>query len=406
MIEIPYPENELKRLHALESYGLMDSGSDPDFDSIALIASTICGIPMALITFIDDKRQYFKSHVGTELTENLRELSFCTHAIASADDIMIVEDARQDLRFANNPVVTGPTNVVFYAGVPLINENGFALGTICVLDQKTHKLNGSQVAALQSLAKQVIDKIELKKKVATLELANRELLNANTLIQKFASMAAHDIKNPLSSVSLTSQLIRKIAINNSDERLAKLADLNISSAKSLLSLVDEMLDYSKSPERLFARKQRINVAALFERINNLTNIPDSVKVDYSTSLSEIVFPSIAVEQIMLNLLSNAIRYNDKEYGQISISLSHDVDHYILKVADNGMGIAEEHHELIFHPDTTLANQDRFGAKSTGIGLSTVKNLVNALNGSIYLESVLGAGTTFTINLRKMIERED
>jgi len=126
-------ENEAGRLLALQSYHIFETAEEKDFDDLAALASAICEIPIALITFIDDKRQWFKSHHGTEFTENQRELSFCTHAIASSDDSMIVPDASKDERFIHNPIVTGEPKINFYAGVPLINEDGYALGTMCVL---------------------------------------------------------------------------------------------------------------------------------------------------------------------------------------------------------------------------------------------------------------------------------
>jgi signal transduction histidine kinase len=395
-----YLQNEIDRVNVLTDYGLMDSGKDPDFDAIAEIASGICGIPIALITFIDESRQYFKSHIGTDFTENLRESSFCTYAIDSTEEIMIVEDARKDSRFANNPLVTGPTKVVFYAGVPLVNEQGYALGTICVLDQKTHTLSSAQIQALKSLAEQIVDKIELKRKVTSLELANEELLNANVLIQKFASMAAHDIKNPLSSILLTTELLRKSALTNNDARALRLTEVNISSTKSLISLVEEMLEYSRAPELLFARKQKINVASLFERIKTLTVIPDNFVINFQSIPAEIYFSLIAIEQILLNLLSNAIRYNEKQQGIVQVELSEDSAYYVLSVTDNGNGIAEENFEKIFETNFTLHSNDQFGAKSNGIGLSTVKNLVTTLKGTITVESVLSRGSTFLVQLPK------
>jgi signal transduction histidine kinase len=353
-----------------------------------------------LITFIDEKRQYFKSHLGTDFTENARERSFCTHAIASSEEIMVVKDARLDERFANNPMVTGPTKLVFYAGVPLINEDGFALGTICVLDQKSHHLTDPQLQALKSLAKQVVDKIELKRKVTHLEHKNDELAKANILIQKFASMAAHDIKNPLSSILLTSQLLSKSALTNKDERAVKLLEMNIASSKALLLLVDDMLEYSRSPELLFARKQKVTVSELFERIKKLSVIPENFQVEFSSNLVEIHFPSIAVEQILLNLLSNAIRYNNKATGIVNIEIAEDALHYILKVEDNGKGIAAEYHEKIFNANFTLQDKDRSGTPSNGIGLSTVKNLVDSLKGNIKLNSLIDKGCTFILNLPK------
>ena len=399
MTVFPYPGNEDDRLVALQSYDLFDTGKERDFDAIASIASAICQSPISLITFIDDKRQWFKSHIGTDLNENTRELSFCTHTIASSDDITIVPDATVDKRFADNPVVT-EAKVTFYAGVPLINEDGFALGTLCVLDQKTHNLSDEQIDALKSLAKQVVDKIELRRKVKTLETTNQELLNSNVLIQKFASMAAHDIKNPLSSILLTSQALKKRHEQLQDDGCIRLVNMNISSTKSLLGLVDEMLAYSKAPSLLLAKKQRFDLNDVLQRVVELLSLPDNVNFLFPAKGHEIVVSLIAFEQIMLNLISNAIRYNDKEQGSISVRFSDDDEFYKFEIEDNGIGISPDYHEKIFANNFTLKISDRYDQKGSGIGLSTVKDLVTALNGKIYLQSEVGKGTTFIFTLRK------
>jgi len=400
MLNYLYPTNEKERLASLAGYQLMDSGEDIEFDEIAAIASAICGIPISLITFIDENRQWFKSHIGTDFTENLRELSFCTHAIGAGEDIMIVEDARLDERFSHNPMVTGPTKLVYYAGVPLINEEGYALGTICVLDQKKHTLSDQQIAALKSLGRQVVDKIELKRKVVKLQQANQELTNSNLLIQKFASMAAHDIKNPLTNMLLTSQLLKKGMEKNEDERSLRLIEVNISSTNALLSLVDQMLDYSRSPSQLIAKKQKIRLNVLFERISTLLTTPENFAIEFHSQLDEIHYSSIALEQILLNLISNAIRYNDKTAGWVKVIFSEDEKFYQLKVEDNGIGIPEEYHQKIFDNNFTLEIADRYEKKGTGIGLSTVKDLLNALQGNISLNSTPGRGTAFLLELKK------
>src|SRR6201996_2525398 len=276
--ELPVPENEAERLVALQSYDIIDSGEEKDFDAIAAIASAICGTPISLITFIDDKRQWFKSHIGTDLTENFRDLSFCTYAIAAPDEVMIVPDALQDERFATNPVVT-EANVTFYAGVPLVNEDGYALGTLCVLDQLPHDFSQGQIDALKALAKQVVDKIELQRKVSLLEKTNQELINANVLIQKFASMAAHDIKNPLSSIKLTSQALGTRQEILQSESCLRLVNMNVSATDNLLLLVDEMMAYSKDPSLLLKKKQDFELNSLIQKIISLLVVPDSIKIE-------------------------------------------------------------------------------------------------------------------------------
>ena len=395
----PVPENEAERLIALQSYNIIDSGEEKDFDAIASIASAICQTPISLITFIDEKRQWFKSHIGTALTENYRDLSFCTHTIAGPDEIMIVPDALQDERFVGNPVVT-EAKVTFYAGVPLINEDGFALGTLCVLDQKPHDFSGEQVDALKALAKQVVDKIELRRKVSSLEKTNQELINANVLIQKFASMAAHDIKNPLSSIKLTSQALKLRHEKLQDESCLRLVNLNISATDSLLVLVDEMLAYSKNPALLLERKQEFDLNGLISKVLALLRVPDTIRIELPIGRHSLFFSLIAFEQILINLLSNAIRYNDKIEGHIKISFTEDDGFYYLGVEDNGTGIPEEFHDKIFQNNFTLKIKDRFNNRGSGIGLSTVKDLIYLLNSTISVKSNVGKGSTFFVKLKK------
>ena len=208
MLEYPLPLNETERIDALRSYHAADLTEKKDFDELTTLASAICQTPVALITLIYDKKQTFISHKGTEIKETDREVAFCAHAIASSDDIMVVNDATKDERFADNPMVTGDFNVRFYAGVPLINEDGYALGSLCVIDHQKKELSEHQTSALKILAKQVVDKLELRRKMIALEKTNQELRDANVFIQKFASMAAHDIKNPLSTILLTSRALK------------------------------------------------------------------------------------------------------------------------------------------------------------------------------------------------------
>jgi len=400
MLSNPLPANEADRLAALRSYDIFDTGEEKDFDALTSLASAICQIPVALITFIDEKRQWFKSHHGTEYTENLRELSFCTHAIASGDEIMVVPDARRDERFANNPMVTGPTKIAFYAGVPLVNEDGYALGTLCVLDQESHSLSTQQLDALKTLAKQVVDKVELRRKISSLEKTNQQLLNSNVLIQKFASMAAHDIKNPLSSIMLTSQALRHRHEKLNDEGCIRLIDLNISSSQTLLSLVDEMLAYSQTPSLLLAKKHQFDFNSTLRKIIVLINVPENVRIVLPEGKHEINMSVIAFEQIMINLLTNAIRYNDKENAVIQLSVQEDDGFYNFEVEDNGIGIAELYHEKIFASNFTLKIKDRYNKKGSGIGLSTVNDLVKALNGSIHVKSIPGEGSTFFVRIKK------
>lgn len=397
---IPIPENEEERLLALQSYNILDTAEEEDFDELTTLASAICQTPIALISLVDDKRQWFKSHPGIPQTETPKELSFCAHAIVAADDIMVVNDARKDERFADNPLVTGDTKVIFYAGVPLVNEDGFALGSLCVIDHEHKELNDVQVNALKIIAKQVINKLELRKKAIKLEKINQDLRDANVFIQKFASMAAHDIKNPLTSISLTSQALKVRMQKLQDEGCERLIDLNITATQRLMVLLDEMLAYSKSPSLLLTKKQEVSLNTLLNQVISMIAVPDGFTINIPDESPTLNLTVVAFEQIFGNLINNAIRYNDKENGQINIRFTHDDDYYRFEVEDNGIGIAKQYHEKIFSNNFTLKITDRYNQKGSGIGLSTVKELVKALNGSIHVHSAVGEGATFFIAIKK------
>ena len=396
----PLSLNEDERLASLRSYNILDTAAEKDFDELTTLASVICQTPIALISLVDTERQWFKSHIGLSASETPIEQSFCAHAIVSYNEIMIVDDARKDDRFADNPLVTGNPKIVFYAGVPLINEEGFALGTLCVIDQKKKHLSEEQTTALKVLAKQVVDKLELRRKITDLQIANQELRDANVFIQKFASTAAHDIKNPLSSVLLTSQALKIRLQKLQDEGCSRLIDLNITSTTRLIGLLDEMLDYSKDPSLLLAKKFEIDLKQAIKKVISMINIPDNVEIILPDTNPKLALSIVAFEQIFINLISNAIRYNDKNQTIIAIRFAEDDKYYKFEVEDNGIGIAEAYHEKIFSNSFTLKITDRYNKKGTGIGLATVKDLVKALKGNIYVKSTQGIGTTFFVSIKK------
>lgn len=159
----PQLPEETNRLEALKSYDILDSLPEQEYEDITLLASQICQTKIALISLVDGHRQWFKSNRGLDIRETDRELSFCSHAIATPLETMVVADARTDERFATNPLVTGDPHVVFYAGVPLVDSDGYALGSLCVIDQSARQLSQAQLAALQALSRQVMTLLELRK---------------------------------------------------------------------------------------------------------------------------------------------------------------------------------------------------------------------------------------------------
>ncbi|BCS35354.1 hypothetical protein TBR22_A45810 [Luteitalea sp. TBR-22] len=172
----PLPENEQARLEALRRYGVLDTAPEETFDRFTRLASSILGTPIALISLIDESRQWFKSELGLGVRHTPRDQAFCAHTILG-DDVLVVPDATADERFAANPLVTGSPDIRFYAGAPLTTPDGYRLGTLCVIDRKAHVdgLTPYQQQQLRDLAALVVDQLELRRSTAELE-ANRKQL--------------------------------------------------------------------------------------------------------------------------------------------------------------------------------------------------------------------------------------
>lgn len=163
----PTPENEAARLEALRRYRVLDTAPERVYDDIVELASFICQCPIALVSLVDGERQWFKSKVGLDASETTREVSFCAHAIIDGQ-MLVVEDATADKRFADNPLVTGDMHLRFYAGAPLMTADGFGLGSLCVIDSQPRQLNNEQIAALAKLSRTVVEVLELRRVSAQL----------------------------------------------------------------------------------------------------------------------------------------------------------------------------------------------------------------------------------------------
>lgn len=392
------PLNELDRLQALKSYSILDTLPEEDWDSITKLAAYICQTPISLISLTDEKRQWFKSNFGLPVREIPREYAFCAHAINTPDEPMIVFDLRKDERFADNPLVINAPNAAFYAGIPLVDSQGYVLGTLCAIDNKVRELNEQQLIALKCLSQQVIKLFELRKRNLELERTKKELKITNQNLKQFAEVTAHDIKAPLNNIiGLTNILQESISHENLEDAKNYINYIS-SSTTNLKALVDKILLYSKDAESLQNNSKLIKLDKLIRGVVDMVNLEKKHQITYPETSIELNINQVAFEQIMLNLLVNSIKYNNKAKVVIKVDFSEDENFYYFSVHDNGVGIAEEDIKKIFDLFHTIKHDNI--EQGNGIGLATVKRLIRSQDGDISVGSKVGEGSTFKFSLKK------
>ena len=390
-------ENEEERIKELVSYSILDSLPEEDYDNLTELASKICGTPISLVTLLDDKRQWFKSHHGLAISETPKEFAFCAHAILDPSNVFVVEDARQDERFKDNPLVLGEPHVIFYAGVPLNSSRGFPMGTLCVIDNKPKKLEKDQIDALKILSKQVVNLLELRKSKAHLEAAMESVKTRNKDLAQFNYITSHDLQEPLRSISNYSAYLTKKYAHQLDDTGKKSLNFISAAAQRMRTLIKGVLDYSQIG--LKGEIKWIDCNQVLKDIQEDISLQiqeSEAQVDVN-SLPMIQGREVEIRMLFQNLISNALKFRKSgDPCRIRVSAEKEKGMWIFAIQDNGIGIAEHHQERIFKIFQRLHTDDKY--EGTGIGLSNCQKIVETHQGEIWLQSVLNQGTTFFFSI--------
>ncbi|CAN5762487.1 ATP-binding protein [soil metagenome] len=436
---------ESERLKQLKSYNILDTITEKDYEEITFMASIICDVPIALISFVDKDRQWFKSHKGLSVTETLREYSFCSRALDQPTDSFIVEDSRLDDRFKDNPYVTGSPNIVFYAGIPLINELGYGLGTVCVIDNKPRVLTDQQLTGLKILSNQVMNLLQLRKtnedliiakqqleiqnkilddngkelvemvenlvssRVEEVAAQNIELEKMNKELQAFTFISNHDLQEPLRKIQSFVSLISEREAKKLSPKGQEYLLIITKAAERMRALIRDLLAYSRVTE----------TKMIFEE-TSLQNVVNEIKFDLKAEIAE-KYIHIAVmqdcnlkvipfqfQQLIYNLISNSIKFSRpdvqsfiKIYCELNTGAHFDNNkllatekYFCINVIDNGIGFNNEYNEKIFEPFQRLHPKQT--QKGTGIGLTIVKKIVENHKGIISAHSDENSETSFKI----------
>lgn len=394
MIEAPLAKDEAERLKALFEYHVLDTETEDAYDELTELAARIMDVPIALVSLIDETRQWFKSHHGLDADHTPRKVAFCSHAILQ-EDAFVVSDATKDERFVDNPLVTGEPRVIFYAGIPLKTNAGHNLGTLCAIDNKPRQVSEEQIASLKIVAKQVMTQLELRKNIrAKDELfeAQSKLIDRvnqqNDELADFSYQASHDLKAPILSIRGLADFIKLDLGNGNTDEAAKNAERIAKQTHNLEHLINDTLSLSKSG-LLIAQEDKFDLSEMLDEVfERHQALADSSNVELSKHVSETIIlacQKVRYEQILDNLVSNAIKYYDenKTKHHVNVSLSKDINELKIRVEDNGIGIPQDKQQEIFKAFRRLDPSKSFGS---GLGLAILKKHLLHLDGKISVES--------------------
>ena len=372
MEEASLPNNEKERLKNLESYEILDTVPEHEYDSLLRIAGMITGMPIVLMSLIDSKRQFFKSKIGLEISETPKEYSFCSHALNTPNEMFIVTDSRMDLRFHDNPLVTGEPHVIFYAGMPLVSSEGYPLGTLCVIDNKPNELDQDKKDALVALASQVVRLLDLRKKNKLLTEAQVAIAFHAQQMEEFAYIASHDFKQPLRMINSFMNLLEKNYGHQLDSKALKYIRFAQEGSFKINKLVDELLNYANIGIGS-ELKGKVNMNELVKEIielNDPTLIGEKGVITF-TELPIIDSFIVPLKIVVRNLISNSIKYSNKQ-RQLKILLrSNEMEsHWQFEVQDNGIGIPKSELISVFDTFKRLGNGDEI--EGSGFGLAICK----------------------------------
>lgn len=418
------PPNETKRLEALHRYEMLDTEPEPSFDDLAALAAHVCGTPAAMVSLVDERRQWFKARVGIDLAETCREHAFCAHAILTPDPL-IVPDASKDARFHDNPLVTAAPGIRFYAGVPLVTPESVALGTLCVVDVAPRSLSQRETDALAALARQVVALIQtrrlhsalneqnqklseevslrrksehaLKLRSHELEIAQREAAEAVQSRTRFLANVSHEIRTPLNGVVGMTDLLLGTTLTNEQVEYCKTLRF---STEGLLSVVNDILDFSNlGADRLVLTSTEFDLAETVDDALNLVSdaarskelrinafvdwdLPDKVEGD-----------RLRLRQILVNVVGNAVKFTADGEVRVNVTLGEERDGRT-RIHFKVRGIGEHQRPRIFQAFSQVdeSSSRRFGG--TGLGLAISQRLVEKMEGEIGFESEPGRGSAF------------
>ena len=386
MEEARLSDDEPLRLQNLYSYRILDTAPDDAFEEIANLAADICDAPIALVSLVSDTRQWFKVHVGLDVEETARSVSFCAHAILQ-DDLFIVSDTLKDPRFADNPLVTGPPHIRFYAGAPLHTDEGYNVGTLCIIDLQPRELTPIQRKALSVLRHHVLTLMKIRRQ-------NMELRGLNNELTSIGAVVSHDLVAPMRRILGFSRILKEdhaVDLGKDGEEVVDRVQAAARNMKERVESLSALFNVSRSPLYL----TKLNLSELAEKVLLELKATDPVRhLEYRIEPDLFVYSDARVLRILLEkLLENAWKFTaNNSLTRIEIGREEKDGRTLFYVRDNGTGFDMSGARRLFVPFQRLHSEKQF--KGAGVGLAVVQRILNRHGGEIFCESTRDEGTTF------------
>lgn len=400
-------KQEEDRLNALKQYQILDTLPEQEYDDLTEIAAQICQTPIALVSLIDENRQWFKSKKGMEASETAREIAFCNYAIQQPNELLEVPNTLEDERFSRNPLVlNNDTHFRFYAGAPLVDEDGFALGTICVLDTKPKSLTQEQIAALKALSRQVISLMKLRLQLRKEEKTIKKIKKLADERAAFLSSMSHEIRTPLNAIVNSISLMQDEPVSTQQKEYLNILQF---SSSNLMALVNDVLDLNKlDAHKIKLEKAELHLKELLRSIQSAHASRAEGKgiklfTEIDNRIPEVVIgDSVRIAQVLNNLIGNAVKFTAEGFVKVRLNLKTKTDQKVIiniQVLDTGIGISTDQQKRLFkrfnQGDESITR--KFGG--SGLGLFISKNLLSLMGAELKLESSPGAGSNFSFDLK-------
>lgn len=377
--------HEVTRREAVDQYRIVGGLPEPDLQGLVELASTVCGVSTAVINIIDDRAQHQVAAVGVQAASCSIEDSMCAAVLVDPRRV-VVPDAREDVRFQDNPFVTGViASVRFYASSPLITPAGVAIGTLCVFDDQVGELTDASARALDLLAHQVIDVLELRR-------LTRDLAESNAQLEQFATQVSHDLRNPLTALSGFLELAADSPEMVDAPRAARSLERAESAAARMSAMVTDLLDFARMGG---ARPHftRVDVGEIVDAVlEDLDGAVVETGAEIVVDASMFVRADDTLLRVLLqNLIANAVKFTVAagRVPRVLVSVEQLPDGWRLTVDDNGDAVEPALRDRMFEP---MQRGHDAEVQGLGIGLATCRRIALAHGGHIGLDESPAGGT--------------